>query len=208
MRLSASVRRDGLAVDALAFLGEPLDEAGAVGDLALGLGERLALLGGHDARQVVRRAACSRSNHLHRIAAALLAGLVAPGRPGARWRRRCAAAAFLRRRGWPRRPACGRWLGRGREALAPATHSPLISASVLSRVGSLSGREGEVFMSMAVLHLRRPGRCGPQRLLTRGITRCSRGPQWRAQRSGTPGSTHSISYSRFAPSSAVLPDGS
>ena len=28
------------------------------------------------------------------------------------------------------------------------------------------------------------------------------------QRTGTPGSTHSISYSRLAPSSAVLPDGS
>jgi 2-keto-4-pentenoate hydratase/2-oxohepta-3-ene-1,7-dioic acid hydratase in catechol pathway len=47
----ALVGRDGgnhVAVDALGFLGEPLDERGAVGDLAARFGERLALLGGHD----------------------------------------------------------------------------------------------------------------------------------------------------------------
>ena len=45
--------RDGLAVDALGLLGEELDEAGGVEDLALGLGERLALLVGEQQRQLV-----------------------------------------------------------------------------------------------------------------------------------------------------------
>ncbi len=47
------VRGDRLAVDALGLLGEQLDEAGAVDDLALGLGERLALLLGEQQRQLV-----------------------------------------------------------------------------------------------------------------------------------------------------------
>jgi hypothetical protein len=45
--------RDRLAVGAARFFGKPLDEGGAVDDFAARLGERLALLGGHDARQVV-----------------------------------------------------------------------------------------------------------------------------------------------------------
>ena len=45
--------RNHVTVDALGFLGEPLDEGGGVGDLALGLGQRLALLQGHQATQVV-----------------------------------------------------------------------------------------------------------------------------------------------------------
>ena len=45
--------RDGLAVDALGLLGEELDEAGGVEDLALGLGQRLALLVGEQQRQLV-----------------------------------------------------------------------------------------------------------------------------------------------------------
>ena len=45
--------RDGLAVDALGFLGEELDERGGVDDLAPGLGQRLALLAGHQQRQLV-----------------------------------------------------------------------------------------------------------------------------------------------------------
>ena len=51
--LSVSARRDDVAVDPLRLLGEPLDEAGAVGDLAAQLGERLALLAGHDDREVL-----------------------------------------------------------------------------------------------------------------------------------------------------------
>ncbi|MNC07615.1 hypothetical protein D3C75_551680 [compost metagenome] len=44
---------NGAAIGALALFREPLDEAGAVGHLALGLGERLALLAGHDAGQFI-----------------------------------------------------------------------------------------------------------------------------------------------------------
>jgi hypothetical protein len=77
------VGRDHVAVDALAFLGEPLDEAGAVGDLAARLGERLALLGGHQLRQVLLR----RHHQLEPLAQdgrALLGRLRAPGRHGPR----------------------------------------------------------------------------------------------------------------------------
>ena len=49
------VRGDRLAVDPLRLLGVPLDEGGAVEDLALRLGQRLALLGGEDHREVVGR---------------------------------------------------------------------------------------------------------------------------------------------------------
>ncbi len=45
--------RDRVAVDALALLGEPLDERGAVGDLRPRLGERLALLERHEAREIL-----------------------------------------------------------------------------------------------------------------------------------------------------------
>ena len=41
------MRRDGVAVDALGLLGEPLDERRAVDHLAARLGQRLALLAGH-----------------------------------------------------------------------------------------------------------------------------------------------------------------
>src|SRR2546430_86347 len=41
-------------VPALAFLREPFDEGSCVGDLALGLRERLALLSGHQRRQVLQ----------------------------------------------------------------------------------------------------------------------------------------------------------
>ena len=43
---------DDVAVQALAFFGEPLDERGRVGDLAARLRQRFALLGGHDDGQV------------------------------------------------------------------------------------------------------------------------------------------------------------
>jgi hypothetical protein len=45
----------GFAVDALGLFGIPLDKAGAVDHFAFGFGKGLALLGGHDAAQVVRR---------------------------------------------------------------------------------------------------------------------------------------------------------
>ena len=75
------VARDQVAVDALGFLGEPLDEGGGIGDLALRLGERLALLGGHEPREVVR------VQHDQVVPAAqehraLLRGLRGPGREG------------------------------------------------------------------------------------------------------------------------------
>ena len=75
-------RRDRVAVDALRFLGEPFDERSAVGDLAARLGERLALLGGEDLREVllVRH---HQVEPLAQDARALLAGLRAPRRPGA-----------------------------------------------------------------------------------------------------------------------------
>ena len=53
MRLSDAGAGDHVAVDALAFLGEPFDERRAVDDLAARFGERLALLGGEDRGEVV-----------------------------------------------------------------------------------------------------------------------------------------------------------
>ncbi|MNQ76096.1 hypothetical protein D3C85_909170 [compost metagenome] len=44
---------DHVTVDALGLFGEPLDEGSGVGDLALGFGQRLALLDGHQAAEVV-----------------------------------------------------------------------------------------------------------------------------------------------------------
>ena len=45
--------RDDVAVDPLGLLREPFQERGAVADLALGLGQRLALLAGHQVGEVV-----------------------------------------------------------------------------------------------------------------------------------------------------------
>src|SRR5919204_5970913 len=76
------VRRNDVAVGALAFFGEPLDERGAVGDLAARFGKRFALLGSHDLRQVF----LVRHHEIEPFAkarGALLSGLRAPGRPGA-----------------------------------------------------------------------------------------------------------------------------
>ena len=50
---AGQMRHDALDVDPLRLLGEPLDEARGIGDLALGLGERLALLERHDQGEVV-----------------------------------------------------------------------------------------------------------------------------------------------------------
>src|SRR5215472_5138745 len=51
--LVGGVRRDRVAVDALAFLAEPFDERRGIGDLAARLGQGLALLGGHQRRQIL-----------------------------------------------------------------------------------------------------------------------------------------------------------
>ena len=81
MRLSAWWPRDHVAVDALGLFREPLDERRRVGDLALRLGERLALLGGHEHREV------GRVQQDQVVPAAqqdrpLLGGLRGPGREG------------------------------------------------------------------------------------------------------------------------------
>src|SRR3984957_7748411 len=44
---------DDVAVEALTFFAEPLDEHGGVGDFPACLSERLALLGGHDADEIL-----------------------------------------------------------------------------------------------------------------------------------------------------------
>ena len=44
---------DHLSVDALGLFAEELDEGRAIGDLALGFGQRLALFGGEDGAQIV-----------------------------------------------------------------------------------------------------------------------------------------------------------
>ena len=72
--------RNRLAVDALAFLGEPLDEAGAVHHLALGFDERLALLGGNDPGQVVG-VIDHEVEPPHQDGVALLGGFCPPARP-------------------------------------------------------------------------------------------------------------------------------
>ncbi len=46
-------RRDDVAVDPLALLRIPLDEGGTIGDLAARFGERLALLAGHQDREIL-----------------------------------------------------------------------------------------------------------------------------------------------------------
>ena len=85
MRLSAWWRGDRVAVDALGFFAEPFEERRRVGDLAARLGERLALLGGHQLREVllVRHHQVEPAAHDGR---ALLRGLAAPRRKRARGR--------------------------------------------------------------------------------------------------------------------------
>ncbi len=73
--------RQGFAVDALGFFGKPLDEAGAIGDFAFGLGQGLALLGGHDAAEVVL-IGHEQLEPFAQNAAALFGGFAAPGGPG------------------------------------------------------------------------------------------------------------------------------
>jgi len=76
------VAGNGVAVDALGFLGKPLDEGRGVGDFALGLGQRLALLQGHQATQVVL-IGHDQLEPLAQLAGALLGGQRTPGRQGA-----------------------------------------------------------------------------------------------------------------------------
>ncbi len=47
------VAGNDIAVQPFGLFGEPLDERGRVGDLALGLGERFALLGRHEHREII-----------------------------------------------------------------------------------------------------------------------------------------------------------
>ena len=75
------VARDDIAVDALGFFGEPLDERGGVGDFALGFGQRLALFGGHQASQVVL-VLDHQLEPAAQLASALLGGQCTPGRQG------------------------------------------------------------------------------------------------------------------------------
>jgi hypothetical protein len=75
------VLRDGVAVDPLGLLGEPLDKARAVDDLAAGLGQGLALLHGHEDGEIL----LVRHHQVVPLAqdvGALLAGLGAPVGPG------------------------------------------------------------------------------------------------------------------------------
>jgi hypothetical protein len=83
---SRQMRRDALDIDAFGLLGEPLDEARRIDDLALGLGERLALLERHQQREVGPREGHQLvpAAQAHR---ALLRHQLAPGREG-RGRRR------------------------------------------------------------------------------------------------------------------------
>ena len=136
---------DGFAVDALGFFGKPFQKAGSVADFALGFGQGFALLGGHDAGQVVGvgvqqvRTTSSRWRRaLWRFCCAM--------RAKRRWRRpgrlRC-----RRGRGWPRRaslrPVAGSITSK---RLVPGSHWPLTRASVLSRLGSFSRAKGDAVM--------------------------------------------------------------
>ncbi|MNF84851.1 hypothetical protein D3C84_672310 [compost metagenome] len=72
---------NGVAVDALGFLGEPLDEARGVENFTLGFGQWLALFEGENVCQGVGIFQHQGMPALERIAA-LLGGQRAPGRPG------------------------------------------------------------------------------------------------------------------------------
>ncbi|MNQ82200.1 hypothetical protein D3C85_972460 [compost metagenome] len=73
------MRRDHVTVGPLGLLGEPLDEGGGIGDLAASLGQRLALFGGHDLRQVFL-VGHDQLEPVAQPAGALLGGQAAPGR--------------------------------------------------------------------------------------------------------------------------------
>ena len=73
--------RQRFAVDTLGFLSKPFDKARAIGNFTLGLGIRLALLGGHDAPQVFL-IGHEQLVPVHEDGVAFLAGFSAPGRQG------------------------------------------------------------------------------------------------------------------------------
>ena len=73
------VAGNGVAVDALGFFAEPLEERRGVDHLALRLGERLALLGRHQPRQVLLVLRASARTSVRTARGALLRGLLAPG---------------------------------------------------------------------------------------------------------------------------------
>src|SRR5690606_35150596 len=71
--------RDDIAVDPFGFLGEPFDEGGRIGDLPPGFGQRLALLGSHDFRQILL-VTHDQLEPAAQYGGALLGGTFAPGR--------------------------------------------------------------------------------------------------------------------------------
>ncbi|MNY10512.1 hypothetical protein D3C86_1434970 [compost metagenome] len=73
---------NGVAIDALGFFGEPLEEGGGVGDFALGFAQRLALFDGHQAAEVVL-VFHHQLEPAAQLARPLLGGQRAPGRQGA-----------------------------------------------------------------------------------------------------------------------------
>ena len=131
-------RGDVVAGDAAPFLCEPFDEGGGVADLALRLGQRLALLGGHDPREIVLGGEDQR---------------VPRARAGSRDRRRCAPstreARQPRRRSPPRFRPCRtpeprrsprRSPDRAPRSRSPCAgrHSPPISAASTKSASSRS----------------------------------------------------------------------
>ncbi|MNN34226.1 hypothetical protein D3C81_1480220 [compost metagenome] len=73
--------RNHVTVDALGFFGEPFDEGSGVDDFALGFGQRLALLGGHQAGQVIL-VLDHQLEPAAQLVGALLGGQRTPGRQG------------------------------------------------------------------------------------------------------------------------------
>ena len=114
------VARDRIAISAASFFGEPFQKARGVVDLAARLGERLALLEGHDERKILARGA-------HQLApsaqdrAARVRRACAPFRPGAL-------------RSFDRRTRLGRACrGHGAEPFASRRIAHRLQTSVASR---------------------------------------------------------------------------
>jgi len=140
-------RRNRLAVDALGFLGKPLDETGTVADFAAGFGQRLALFEGENRRQILGVLVDGVEPRLEQPAA--------PGRgerPPLRERRVCSgdrAASRLRPRSgiWPTiSPFAGLRTG---SVGPPLTHSPPMYAASLKRARSFSNSPISVFVRTA-----------------------------------------------------------
>src|SRR5258708_519806 len=73
---------NGVAVDALGFFTEPFEEGGGVGNFALGFGEGLALLEGHEAGEIVL-ILHHQVEPAAKYGGSFLGGLLAPGGKGA-----------------------------------------------------------------------------------------------------------------------------